>query len=947
MNAPVQAARQWLRTLTVVATLAAVLAATAWFALWLSESTSVFPGPGEAALYRLTDSNGQSGLYAIHIARPAPLSLNPTGAGTFLRVEETALVDRNVRRRTTFYSENKEGLFLDGWVEPTGGFLFGSEIPLWWPGQDSANATRAGRTTWKWFFGPAIISSPLPYTTTVQHDEVITVPAGSPLQAHRLALTLQLAAGPIRGTVWYTGKTSIILPLASENRVLSSGGFERHELLSASFLPPPASTELPAEVRGRSGPVYLARGGPERRGITAGTLVADAQSAALSPQWRFTAPNDVTSPPLLAGDALIFGDREGVVWMLDALRGEVRWTFTIGQPIIAAPAVAGCIVYVAGGTRLYALTLREGLYLWSYEANDLIDASPLVVDGRLMFGSEDGLFYALDARNGSARWHFDAGSPIVGAAAGNHGVVSFGTTDGTFFALSPATGNLLWQADLDGSIRTNPTMVAGNLYVAVNGGSEGSRIVAMNAGDGTTLWQTHISGGISAALAVDESLYAGTSLGDLLALDRKTGDIRWQVRFKNNQPNAPLVLNDRVIFTTTSGLMIVLDKATGKEVMALPDLGPLGAAPVAGRDRLYLANRSRKLVAFRTEPAKPPQSLDFSLRWSRLLVHQEQNGFPKTGPVSWKGRPLLLLDNGDLLSIEPETGAQTRIAEIGGTAWQAPIVQDDIAYIGLFEREPGRGEIIAFDLAAQQVRWQVVLDEWLNSPIAVDSGRIFAYVITSESGKLLAYDASNGDPLWEAATPPGTATPMAFDGKVYLATGQIQAWDAANGQPLWVSESLLAGRQLAICEGDIFAGTASGATPGLVALDGAGGQVRWRGSDAVAFPFGKATCDEARGQILAGGLDGQIRAYDIRSGKVRWTHDTGEPLLYGLSVGEGVVYGVTERATLLALEATSGRLLARYTLPYAGPVHAPPLFAGNQVYLLDQLFLNALEIAHE
>jgi len=471
----------------------------------------------------------------------------------------------------------------------------------------------------------------------------------------------------------------------------------------------------------------------------------------------------------------------------------------------------------------------------------------------------------------------------------------------------------------------------------------------MNAGDGATLWKTHISGEISAALAADESLYAGTSLGDLLALDRKTGAIRWQIQFKNDQPNAPLILNDWVIFTTTSGLMIVLDKATGKEVVTLPDLGPLGAAPVAGRDRLYLANRSRKLVAFRAEPVKSPRSLDFSLRWSRLLVHQERNGYPKTGPVSWRGRPLLLLDNGDLLSIEPETGAQIRIAEIRGTAWQVPIVQGDMAYIGLFERNPGKGEIVAFDLAAQQIRWQVSVETWLNSPIAVDSGRVFAYVITSESSKLLAYDASNGDLLWATATQPGTATPLAFGGKVYLGTGQIQAWDAANGRPLWTSALLLAatGRQLTICEGRIFTGAADVTMAALVALDGVTGQVRWLGGDKVAFPFGKAACDEARGQVLVAGLDGQIHAYDIASGKLRWTHNAGEPFISGLTVSEGVIYGVTERATLLALEATSGRLLARYTLPYAGVVHAAPLFANERAYLLDGLFLSALEIAHE
>ncbi len=940
-------ARQWLRTLTIVATLIAVLAATAWFSLSLPGAASTIPGPGEAALYRLTRSNGQSGLFAAYIAQPAPLPLDPADAGTYLRVEETTLLDSNVNRSTTFYSEIERTLFLAGSTQAGGGSTFAPAIPVWWPGQTPADAPLAGQATWDLLFGPARISSRLPFTVSVQPDEMIPMSDGLTLQTHRLALTSQPATGAIEGTVWYTGSASIILPQAREIRALSSGDFERYELLSASFLPPSAAADLPAEVRSRSGPVYLDRGGAERRGIAGGRSTSDTLPATLSPQWRFTAPNDVTSPPLLAGDALIFGDREGVVWALDASRGDVRWTFTIGRPIVATPAVAGGIVYVAGGTRVYALTLREGLYLWSRAANDLIDASPLVIGDLLLFGSEDGVFYTLDARTGSMRWRFETGSPIVSAAAGTTGVVCFGTTDGTLFALSPETGDLLWEAELEGSIRTNPTMVAGNLYVPLNGGSGGGRVVAMNAGDGSVLWQTHVHGEISAALAADEALYAGTSLGDLLALDRQTGAIRWQVRFENDEPNAPLIVDNWVIVTTTSGSMAILDKSTGQEMMTLQNLGPLGAAPAAGRDRLYLANRTRKLFAFRAEPTKRQRPLDFALRWSRLLVHQEQEGLPKAGPVFWNGRPLLLLNNGDLLSFEPETGTETRLTRIGGTAWHAPIVQGDTAYIGLFERAAGKGEIVAFDLATQQVRWQVSVEEWLNSPIAVASGRVFAYVITSESGKLLAYDASNGDLLWETVTKPSRATPLARDGKVYLAAGEVRAWDAATGQPLWVSEPLLAGRQLTVCEGDIFGGFANGPTPGVVALEGSSGQVRWRGSNAVAFPFGAATCDAAAGQVLVAGLDGQVHAYDIASGKQRWTYDAGEPFIAGLSVDEGVIYGVTERATLLALEATSGRLLARYTLPYAGVVHAAPLFTGNRAYLLDRLFLNALEIAHE
>ena len=119
------------------------------------------------------------------------------------------------------------------------------------------------------------------------------------------------------------------------------------------------------------------------------------------------------------------------------------------------------------------------------------------------------------------------GSPIVvnGTlyAAGNHGAV---------VAINARDGSLLWNTNLPGSIKTTPALYDGTLFVALHNEGAPSPVYALNPENGEVLWQQLLPGPIkSAPVAIDGTLFVGVAGGDspyclpsgVYALNEKTG----------------------------------------------------------------------------------------------------------------------------------------------------------------------------------------------------------------------------------------------------------------------------------------------------------------------------------------------------------------------------------------------------------------------------------------
>ena len=64
--------------------------------------------------------------------------------------------------------------------------------------------------------------------------------------------------------------------------------------------------------------------------------------------------------------------------------------------------------------------------LWTFTTGDKVESSPVVANGIVYVGSDDGYFYALNASNGELIWKYNTYGPIQSAATVVDGVVYFG-----------------------------------------------------------------------------------------------------------------------------------------------------------------------------------------------------------------------------------------------------------------------------------------------------------------------------------------------------------------------------------------------------------------------------------------------------------------------------------------------------------------------------------------
>lgn len=123
--------------------------------------------------------------------------------------------------------------------------------------------------------------------------------------------------------------------------------------------------------------------------------------------------------------------------------------------------------------------------------------------------------------------------------------------------------------------------------------------------------------------------------------------------------------------------------------------------------------------------------------------------------------------------------------------WAGPTVAGDVVVLGCssirFDPKelPGKGEVVAVDLASGTVKWQKEVAGGIVSPISVAGGLA---IFTCCDGKVRGWDIKDGSEKWACdAKAPFFAGPAVVGGVAYTADlhGGIHAINLADGKALW------------------------------------------------------------------------------------------------------------------------------------------------------------------
>lgn len=307
----------------------------------------------------------------------------------------------------------------------------------------------------------------------------------------------------------------------------------------------------------------------------------------------------------------------------------VKWTFKTAGPIVASPAIADGVVYIASmDTNLYAIDQGTGKEKWRYKSRMPIASSPAVAGGLLYFVSSTGALGAVDIKDGKIKWVLpteyerkfeaknlhgypsaaqtipDAWDIFTSSPAVANGKVFFGSGDGGVYAVDAQTGVLQWKFSTNDVVHASPAVVGNTVYI----GSWDSYLYALDADSGAVKWSfktgedptTHNQVGFQSSPAVvDGTVYVGCRDAHVYAVDAATGHKKWDYPTSKSWVIGTPAVRDGVVYvgTSDSSRFMALDAKTGRLRFDFEAKAYMFSSAALAGDLAYVGDHNGKLYA--------------------------------------------------------------------------------------------------------------------------------------------------------------------------------------------------------------------------------------------------------------------------------------------------------------------------------------------------------------
>jgi len=247
------------------------------------------------------------------------------------------------------------------------------------------------------------------------------------------------------------------------------------------------------------------------------------------------------------------------------------------------PILDGDRVYVHFGADGTAALSTSGEILWkaryNYDSQHGGGGSPVLYNDLLIFncdGNEvEAFVVALDARTGKERWKRDRRrpaaqaytTPLVITANGRDQLISVGAYRAG--AYDPATGREIWRVAYDDGFSNVPRPVFGKGLVFIATGFYEPKLIAVRPDGEGDVTRSHLAWTLVrgvpytvSPLLVGEELYVVSDTGVLTLVDAASGKVHYQQRLGGNYSASPVLADGRIYFLSEEGVATVI--APGK-----------------------------------------------------------------------------------------------------------------------------------------------------------------------------------------------------------------------------------------------------------------------------------------------------------------------------------------------------------------------------------------------
>ncbi len=214
--------------------------------------------------------------------------------------------------------------------------------------------------------------------------------------------------------------------------------------------------------------------------------------------------------------------------------------------------------------------------------------------------------------------------------------------------------------------------------------------------------------------------------GVVRAFDALDGARRWLVQLDTQISASAILAGDRLVVPTSRAL-IALDSASGRRVWSKPAVYGCDSAPAIGGNRVFAAFRNEGVRAYDLDTGE--QVFEKKCTPSGALLVDGENVVVGTADA-------------ELMRIDPANGKVLWKVDIGSEPDMGPSLGAPGIVVVLAENRYLRG-IAMFD---GRTIWERRLTSASRSEsLAAGAGRV---LVSDARGTLRAFDAANGEPLW-------------------------------------------------------------------------------------------------------------------------------------------------------------------------------------------------------
>ncbi len=195
------------------------------------------------------------------------------------------------------------------------------------------------------------------------------------------------------------------------------------------------------------------------------------------------------SSPAVVDDVIYIGGSNGCLYAIDALSGELSWSFkTTKNKPLTTPAVGQDIVGVySRDGYLYIIDIFSGEQKWKFEIGSLSSSNslPMIDEEKVYAITDDNILHALDIQTGQPLWTFTVNNQPLTIPALSQRIVCVGSNNNILYGLNANSAQKIGKFKLDEfQYWSNSVVDNQTLYIGTQG-----FLQALDLTTGESLWQ--------------------------------------------------------------------------------------------------------------------------------------------------------------------------------------------------------------------------------------------------------------------------------------------------------------------------------------------------------------------------------------------------------------------------------------------------------------------------